>query len=176
MGPVQAGPVRRPCPRDGRAVSGGFQAALNYAATVERFDAPKLGRTDRLPRKRIRFLSRDQEERLLASYAPHVSPIAEALCFQGLRVGEALRLVWGHVDCGGNSLKTGEPRAVTRPAPEAWRPVPPVTFHSCSEGCEVCQYRCFPSNLSEFGPTSPHAPEIGNPPLGLPISTGHVAR
>jgi integrase len=95
-----------------------FQAALNYAAAIERFDAPKLGRTERIAKKRIRFLSRDQEARLLASYAQHVGPIAETLCFQGLRIGEALRIDWGHVDWAGNSLfiaetKTGEPRTVT---------------------------------------------------------------
>ena len=95
-----------------------FQAALNYAAAVERFDAPKLGRTERTPKKRIRFLSQDQEARLLGSYASHVRPIVETLCFQGLRVGEALRLDWSHVDWAGNSLfvadtKTGEPRSVT---------------------------------------------------------------
>jgi integrase len=95
-----------------------LQAALNYAAAVERFDAPKLGRAERVPKKRIRFLSPDQETRLLRSYAPHVRPIAEALCFQGLRIGEALRLDWAHVDWAGNSLfvaetKTGDPRSVT---------------------------------------------------------------
>jgi len=45
-----------------------FQAALNYAAAVERFDPQKLGRTERIPKKRIRFLSRAQEDRLLDSY------------------------------------------------------------------------------------------------------------
>jgi integrase len=95
-----------------------LQAALNYAAAVERFDAPKLGKAERVPKKRIRFLSRDQETRLLGSYAPHVRPVAEALCFQGLRVGEALRVDWAHVDWAGNSLfvaetKTGDPRSVT---------------------------------------------------------------
>lgn len=59
-----------------------FQAALNYTAAIERFDAPKLGRTERIAKKRIRFLSRDQEARLLGSYAQHVAPIAEILCFQ----------------------------------------------------------------------------------------------
>jgi len=95
-----------------------LQAALNYAAAVERFDAPKIGPADRVPKKRIRFLSRDQETRLLGSYAPHVRRVAEALCFQGLRVGEALRLDWAHVDWAGNGLfvaetKTGDPRSVT---------------------------------------------------------------
>jgi integrase len=95
-----------------------LQAALNYAAEVERFEAPKLRRAERLPKKRIRFLSPAQQNRLLNSYARHVRPIAEALCFQGLRIAEALRLDWSHVNWSGNSLfvaetKSGEPRAVT---------------------------------------------------------------
>ena len=95
-----------------------FQAALNYAGSVERFDAPKVGRTERLAKKRIRFLSKDQEQQLLAKYTPHVQPIAEALCYLGLRIGEALRLNWSDVDWAGNSLfiadtKTDNPRTVT---------------------------------------------------------------
>jgi integrase len=55
---------------------------------------------------------------LLASYAPHVAPIAATLAFQGLRVGEVLRLDWQYVNWGANSLfipetKTGAPRTVT---------------------------------------------------------------
>ena len=95
-----------------------FQAALNYTAAVERFEVPKLGRPEAVPKKRIRFLSGHQEARLLGSYVPHVRPIAETLCFQGLRIGEALRLDWAHVDWSGDCLfvaetKTGEPRSVT---------------------------------------------------------------
>jgi integrase len=95
-----------------------LQAALNYAAATDQFEAPKIRRTDRLPRKRIRFLSKDQEARLLASYTPHVRAVAETLCFQGLRIGEALRLEWPYVNWARNTLfipetKTGEPRTVT---------------------------------------------------------------
>jgi integrase len=96
-----------------------LQAVLNYAAAEEQFEAPKIRRTERLKKKRIRFLPKDQQELLISSYARHVMPIAVALCFQGLRVGEALRLDWVHVDWGANSLfilpetKNGEARTVT---------------------------------------------------------------
>ena len=56
---------------------GVLQAALNYAGSIERFEAPKVARTERLAKKRIRFLAPDQEQRLLSLYAPHVRPIAE---------------------------------------------------------------------------------------------------
>jgi integrase len=109
-----------------------LQAALNHAAAVERFDAPKLARTGRVPKKkRTRFLSRDQETRLLASYAPHVRPIAEALCFQGLRIGEALRLDWAHIDwareqpvrCGNQERR---PPVSHPPSTGPQSPAPPV--------------------------------------------------
>ena len=80
--------------------------------------APKLPRGGRIQNKRMRFLSKDQETRLLASHAPHVKPVAETLCRQGLRIGEALRLDWRDVSWAANTLfvaetKTGEPRTVT---------------------------------------------------------------
>ena len=46
--------------------------------------APRIRRTDRVASKRLRFLSKTEETRLLASYAPHVRPIAE-----GWVLGEA---------------------------------------------------------------------------------------
>lgn len=95
-----------------------LQAALNYAAGEEQVTAPKLRRAGRIQTKRMRFLSKDQETRLLTSYAPHVRAIAETLCWQGLRIGEALRLDWRDVHWAANTLfvpetKNGEPRTVT---------------------------------------------------------------
>jgi integrase len=61
----------------------------------------------------------DQAERLIAAYAPHVRPIATVLAFQGLRIGEAMRLDWSHVRWAADELyvmpetKTGEPRTVS---------------------------------------------------------------
>jgi integrase len=95
-----------------------LQAAINFAASELQMTAPKLRRTERISNKRMRFLSSDEAARLIASYAPHVAPIALTLCWQGLRIGEALRLDWRHVSWAANALfiadtKSGEPRTVS---------------------------------------------------------------
>jgi len=95
-----------------------FLAALNYLAREEGFDPPRLPRGDRVRNKPVRFLSPDQADRLLQSYAEHVRPIATTLCYQGLRIGEALRIDWVHVSWSADSIfiadtKTGEARTVT---------------------------------------------------------------
>ena len=95
-----------------------LQAMINYAAAGAQVTAPKIRRTERVQNRRIRFLTKTEESRLLAAYAPHVRPIAETLCWQGLRIGEAMRLDWRDVNWPGNSLftaetKTGEPRSVS---------------------------------------------------------------
>jgi integrase len=94
-----------------------FLAAINYFAAEEGFDAPKLGRGDRVKAKPAHYLSDDQADRLVASYAEHVQPIAVTLRWQGLRIGEALRLDWTHLSWAGNSIfvadsKTGDARTV----------------------------------------------------------------
>ena len=62
-----------------------LQAALNYLGTELGFDPPKIARTERIRNRRIRYLSKSEEQRLLAAYTDHVQPIAELLCYQGLR-------------------------------------------------------------------------------------------
>jgi integrase len=74
-----------------------FQAMINYLANEEGFDAPKLGRGEKVKVKPAPYLSDDQADRLVASYAEHVQPIATMLRWQGLRIGEAMRLDWAHV-------------------------------------------------------------------------------
>ena len=59
-----------------------------------------------------------QADRLIANYADHVKPIAIMLRWQGLRIGEALRADWLHLNWRKNSLfipesKNGEPRTLT---------------------------------------------------------------
>lgn len=98
-----------------------FRAAINYLAGEEGFDPPRLPsrpRGERVDKKRIRFLTDDPAERLIASYAEHVRPVAVTLRWQGLRIGEALRLQWPDIDWARNSMfvaesKNGEPRTVS---------------------------------------------------------------
>jgi integrase len=98
-----------------------FQASINYLAGEEGFDPPRLPkrpRGERVDKKRLRYLTEAQADRLIASYAKHARPIAVMLRWQGLRIGEALRLQWLHVDWSRNSIfvaesKNGEPRTLS---------------------------------------------------------------
>lgn len=95
-----------------------YSAAINYLAAEEGFDAPRLPRGEKGSPKRIRYLTEAQADRLVASYAPHVKPIAIMLRWQGLRIGEAIRVDWQHVNWHASSIfvpetKTDEPRTVT---------------------------------------------------------------
>jgi integrase len=95
-----------------------LSAAVNYLAAEEGFDPPKLPRVEKADSKRIRFLTSAQADRLIEAYASHVRPIVTVLCWQGLRIGEALRIDWLHVNWQANSIfvpesKNGEPRTVT---------------------------------------------------------------
>jgi integrase len=98
-----------------------FRAAVNYLAEAEGFDLPRLPKRpkgERIDRKRIRFLADKQADRLVDSYADHARPIAIMLRWQGLRIGEALRVEWVHVNWKANSVfvaesKNGEARTVT---------------------------------------------------------------
>jgi integrase len=95
-----------------------FAAAVNYLASEQGFDTPKLPRGEKVSNKRVRYLTSEHADRLIAAYALHVEPIATTLRWQGLRIGEALRADWVHVNWKANSIfvpetKNGEPRTVT---------------------------------------------------------------
>jgi integrase len=81
-----------------------FSAAINYLAHEEGFEPPKLPRGEKVSNKRVRFLTDQQADRLIAAYAPHVWPIATVLRWQGLRIGEALRVDWSHIHWQANSI------------------------------------------------------------------------
>jgi integrase len=95
-----------------------LSAAINYAAKAGEFVAPKVARVAKVKPRPITYLSGLDAERLIAAYAPHVRPVATLLAFQGLRIGEAMRLDWQHVRWAADALyiipetKTGEPRTV----------------------------------------------------------------
>lgn len=97
---------------------GVLQSALNYIAREEQFDAPKIRRTEQIKPKAIRYLTKSQADRLIASYVVHLRPLALTLCYQGIRIGEALRVDWTHLDFRAGTIfipesKTGVQRTVT---------------------------------------------------------------
>ena len=78
---------------------------------------PRLGRPParRNPLASPDFLQTDRGMSAATPVAPAPLPIATTLRYQGLRVGEVLRLEWPHVNWSTNSLfvaetKNGEPR------------------------------------------------------------------
>jgi integrase len=93
-----------------------LQAAINHAAREHGFGAPAIPHI-KYSNQRVRFLTKEQQDRLLAAYPPHVQPIALMLCFQGCRTQEALQLKRNHLDLARGVVffertKTGEPRTV----------------------------------------------------------------
>jgi integrase len=80
-----------------------LQAALNVFH--ERLDLPAVKlKTIPFKNQRVRFLTSEEQDRLLASYAPHVQPIALVLCYQGARTQEALQLRWSEVNFDRNTI------------------------------------------------------------------------
>jgi len=53
---------------------------------------------------RIRFLTYEEQERLLAEYPEYIRPLFITLCYQGLRLSEALRLKRNHINLEANTL------------------------------------------------------------------------
>jgi hypothetical protein len=43
----------------------------------------------------VRFLSKEDRDRLIVAYAPHIQPIITMLAFHGPRIQTALQLTWG---------------------------------------------------------------------------------
>lgn len=104
-----------------------YLAILNRAAAEHGFTVPKIPAEDYDP-VRVRYLSKEDEDVLLASYSPHAQMVADFLCDTGRRVGETLRLDRRHVDLGRAEAffpdpKSGEPQAciLLRRAQEAVR-------------------------------------------------------
>jgi integrase len=93
-----------------------LQASINHSARQGGWHAPTIPHA-RFQNTRVRYLTKPQQEALLAAYAPHVQPIALMLCFQGCRTQEALQLRWNDVDFTRGTVwfgrtKTGVPRTI----------------------------------------------------------------
>ncbi|AEG50327.1 integrase family protein [Sphingobium chlorophenolicum L-1] len=71
-----------------------FQAAVN--SYRELHDLPPL-RIKAIPfdNERVRFLTKEERDRLIASYAPHIQPVITMLAFHGPRIQTALQMSWG---------------------------------------------------------------------------------
>jgi hypothetical protein len=68
-----------------------FQAAINVYHELH--DIPPL-RIKAIPfnNERVRFLSKEDRDRLIAAYSPHIQPIITMLAFHGPRIQTALQL------------------------------------------------------------------------------------
>jgi len=69
------------------------------------------------PPARLRYLTEDEAERLIAASADHLRPLVVFLLYTGARLGEALRLDWRDVDLEARRVrftrtKSGRPRGV----------------------------------------------------------------
>lgn len=71
-----------------------FQAAVNIYRELH--DLPPF-RIKAIPfdNERVRFLTKDDRDRLIAAYASHIQPVIIMLAFHGPRIQTALQLPWG---------------------------------------------------------------------------------
>jgi integrase len=98
-------------------------AVLTYAARKGWRPKPVIARPDQ-PAGRVRWITHEEAERLIAAAAPHLQPLVIFLLCTGCRLSEALYLDWRFVDltrgqvifanqsAGGYGTKTDESRSV----------------------------------------------------------------
>ena len=91
-----------------------FQAAINVHHELH--DLPPL-KIKAIPfdNERVRFLSKEDRDRLIASYTPHVQPIITMLAFHGPRIQTALQIQWGveGVDMKQESIRFNHTKTAT---------------------------------------------------------------
>jgi len=71
-----------------------LQAAINVHRDLHDLDMVKIKPVP-FENERICWLEKDERDRLIASYVPHVQPIATMLAFHGPRCQTALQIQWG---------------------------------------------------------------------------------
>jgi integrase len=64
---------------------------------LERFQRIRMLRE---PKRRIRFLTHEEVDRLIAALPPHLQPVVQFALATGCRMGEILSLEWNRVDLG----------------------------------------------------------------------------
>lgn len=71
-----------------------LQAAINVHRDLHDLDKVKITPI-KFNNERVRWLEKEERDRLIASYVPHVRPIATMLAFHGPRNQDALQIQWG---------------------------------------------------------------------------------
>ena len=94
-----------------------LQAALNAGGKAHTFAAPRLPTIEQSTEEPVVYLTKEEQDRLLAAYNKWVAPIALMLCYQGMRTQEALQLSWRNIDWTRRTAfiaksKTGKARTV----------------------------------------------------------------
>lgn len=94
-----------------------FVAALRYGALLNQLTPPAIPVVKQDETVRVRYLSRDEREKLLASYNKHALGPVTVMCFMGLRSQEALQIKRCDVNLEKNTLfvrssKNGEARTL----------------------------------------------------------------
>ena len=74
-----------------------ISAIMTHAAKRRLCDKPAFERPAQ-PRGRVRWITFEEADRLIASCAPHLAPLVTFMLFTGCRIGEALALDWRDVD------------------------------------------------------------------------------
>jgi integrase len=74
-----------------------ISAIMTHAAKRRLCDKPTFERPSQ-PRGRVRYLTADEADRLIAACAPHLAPLITFMLYTGCRVGEALNLDWHEVN------------------------------------------------------------------------------
>jgi integrase len=100
-----------------------LRAVLNKAYEWGELDAPAYVRLNRARSQRHRFLTSDEERRLIAACAESIKDFVILLLDTGARVGEAQRLTWRHINLARMprpavtfvDTKNGENRSVPLP-------------------------------------------------------------
>lgn len=123
--------AKRICPQgspatQNRKVFTPISAVLHHAARKQWCGKPVIARPKGHDKERVRWITYEEAERLIAAAAPHLRPLVVFLLSTGARLSEALYLDWSDVDLSrahvtfrpteARGIKNDEARGVPLPA------------------------------------------------------------
>jgi integrase len=97
-----------------------ISAIMMHAAKRRLCDKPAFERP-KLPRGRVRWITFEEADKLIACCAAHLAPLVTFMLFTGCRIGEALALDWRDVDLSRShaaflDTKNGDRRGASSPS------------------------------------------------------------